>query len=64
MSSFLREGAARFGIRDLVGAIDMVISNGRLGVARAAALDLRSAAAINSTPAGTTQSNRIMELQP
>ena len=43
MSAFLGEGAAHFEIRDVAGDTDMLVSNGRLGVALAAALGPRSA---------------------
>jgi HCOMODA/2-hydroxy-3-carboxy-muconic semialdehyde decarboxylase len=43
MSGFLGEGAALFEIRDVAGDTDMLVSNGRLGVALAAALGARSA---------------------
>jgi len=43
MSGFLGEGAAHFEIRDVAGDTDMLVSNGRLGVALAAALGPRSA---------------------
>jgi HCOMODA/2-hydroxy-3-carboxy-muconic semialdehyde decarboxylase len=42
MSGFLAEGSALFEIRDVAGDTDMLISNGRLGVALAAALGSRS----------------------
>jgi ribulose-5-phosphate 4-epimerase/fuculose-1-phosphate aldolase len=42
MSGFLGEGAALFEIRDVAGDTDMLISNGGLGVALAAALGPRS----------------------
>src|SRR2546428_10560563 len=43
MSGFLGEGTALFEIRDVAGDTDMLVSNGRLGVALAAALGPRSA---------------------
>lgn len=43
MSGFLAEGSALFEIRDVAGDTDMLISNGPLGVALAAALGSRSA---------------------
>lgn len=43
MSGFLAEGSALFEIRDVAGDTDMLISNGGLGVALAAALGSRSA---------------------
>jgi len=43
MCGFLGEGAASFEIRDVAGNTDMLISNGPLGVALAAALGARSA---------------------
>jgi len=42
MSGFLAEGSALFEIRDVAGDTDMLIGNGRLGVALAAALGSRS----------------------
>jgi HCOMODA/2-hydroxy-3-carboxy-muconic semialdehyde decarboxylase len=42
MSGFLAEGSALFEIRDVAGDTDMLISNGSLGVALAAALGSRS----------------------
>jgi ribulose-5-phosphate 4-epimerase/fuculose-1-phosphate aldolase len=42
MSGFLAEGSALFEIRDVAGDTDMLISNGSLGVALAAALASRS----------------------
>jgi ribulose-5-phosphate 4-epimerase/fuculose-1-phosphate aldolase len=42
MSGFLGEGAALFEIRKVAGDTDMLVSNGRLGVALAAALGPRS----------------------
>jgi HCOMODA/2-hydroxy-3-carboxy-muconic semialdehyde decarboxylase len=42
MSGFLAEGSALFEIRDVAGDTDMLISNGSLGVALAAALGPRS----------------------
>ncbi len=42
MSGFLGEGAALFEIRAVAGDTDMLVSNGRLGVALAAALGSRS----------------------
>jgi HCOMODA/2-hydroxy-3-carboxy-muconic semialdehyde decarboxylase len=43
MSGFLGEGTALFEIRDVAGDTDMLVSNGPLGVALAAALGSRSA---------------------
>src|SRR2546430_16344308 len=43
MSGFLGEGTALFEIRDVAGDTDMLVSNGSLGVALAAALGARSA---------------------
>jgi HCOMODA/2-hydroxy-3-carboxy-muconic semialdehyde decarboxylase len=43
MSGFLGDGAALFEIRDVAGDTDMLVSNGELGVALAAALGPRSA---------------------
>ena len=43
MSGFLAEGSALFEIRDVAGDTDMLISNGGLGAALAAALGSRSA---------------------
>jgi ribulose-5-phosphate 4-epimerase/fuculose-1-phosphate aldolase len=42
MSGFLAQGSALFEIRDVAGDTDMLISNGSLGVALAAALGSRS----------------------
>jgi ribulose-5-phosphate 4-epimerase/fuculose-1-phosphate aldolase len=42
MCGFLGEGAALFEIRDVAGDTDMLVSNGPLGVALAAALGARS----------------------
>ena len=42
MSGFLGEGSALFEIRDVAGDTDMLVSNGKLGVALAAALGARS----------------------
>jgi ribulose-5-phosphate 4-epimerase/fuculose-1-phosphate aldolase len=43
MSGFLGDGAALFEIRDVAGDTDMLVSNGKLGVALAAVLGSRSA---------------------
>jgi HCOMODA/2-hydroxy-3-carboxy-muconic semialdehyde decarboxylase len=43
MSGFLAEGSALFEIRDVAGDTDMLVSNGPLGVALAAALGSRTA---------------------
>jgi ribulose-5-phosphate 4-epimerase/fuculose-1-phosphate aldolase len=42
MSGFLGDGAALFEIRDVAGDTDMLVSNGRLGIALAAVLGQRS----------------------
>jgi len=57
MCGFLGEGAARFEIRDVAGDTDMLISDGRLGAALAAALGGSSAVLMRghgSTVVGTS----------
>lgn len=57
MSGFLAEGSALFEIRDVAGNTDMLISNGSLGVALAAALGSRSTVLMRghgSTVVGTS----------
>jgi HCOMODA/2-hydroxy-3-carboxy-muconic semialdehyde decarboxylase len=57
MSGFLAEGSALFEIRDVAGDTDMLVSNGPLGVALAAALGSRSAVLMRghgSTVVGTS----------
>ena len=57
MSGFLGEGSALFEIRNVAGDTDMLVSNGPLGVALAAALGSRSAVLMRghgSTVVGTS----------
>ena len=57
MSGFLAEGSALFEIRNVAGDTDMLVSNGPLGVALAAALGSRSAVLMRghgSTVVGTS----------
>jgi ribulose-5-phosphate 4-epimerase/fuculose-1-phosphate aldolase len=57
MSGFLGDGAALFEIRDVAGDTDMLVSNGKLGVALAAVLGPRSTVLMRghgSTVVGTS----------